>query len=54
MYGTGIGTGAGGVAMFAGLSIGNWVLMVVGAACAIVMIATLVRNARRKAAHQRP
>ncbi len=55
MYGTGIGTGVGGgAAVFAGLAIGSWVLLAVAAACLAVMAYTLVRNSRRKAAHQRP
>ena len=55
MYGTGIGTGtAGGVGLIAGMTVGSWALVVVAIACFAFMLLTLVRNHRRRAAHQRP
>jgi membrane protein implicated in regulation of membrane protease activity len=54
MYGTGIGTGASGVALFAGLTLGSWVLVAVAVLALTVMVFTLARNTRRRKAHQRP
>lgn len=54
MYGTGVGTGVSGVAMFAGITIGSWVLIVVAALALGVMVVALARQARRRAIHQRP
>lgn len=54
MYGTGIGTGASGTAMATGMASGSYMLAAVAAVCFGVMMFTLTRNHRRRAAHQRP
>lgn len=54
MYGTGIGTGVSGTAMATGMASGSYILATVAAVCLGVMLLTLTRNHRRRAAHQRP
>lgn len=57
MYGTGIGTGtgtAGTAALATGMVTGSWVLLVVMSLCFGFMALTLIRNAKRRGAHQRP
>ena len=55
MYGTGIGTGVGGVGLLAGgIATGSGVLVAVAACALSAMCVTLVRNARRLRADQRP
>ena len=54
MYGAGIGTGVSGGAMMVGLATGSTTLLIVAGIALGVMVWTLVRNARRRAAHQRP
>lgn len=55
MYGTGIGTGASGSAALAtGMASGSYMLAAVAAVCFGLMAWTLMRNHRRREAHQRP
>lgn len=54
MYGTGVGTGAAGTTMGAGVMLGSWTLAAVAGIVLVAMIVTLWRNGRRRGAHQRP
>jgi|GEM_PF-3347072 len=54
MYGAGIGTGASGIAMFAGIYSANLTLMTVAALAAGALFVTTARNTRRTKASQRP
>lgn len=54
MYGVGVGTGATGTAMLAGMTYGSWGLMLAAGVGMAVTAVTIVRNTRRRKANQRP